>query len=103
MPGGMGENIERGGNDIGEGFWIGWISVLQLVQCAEQGASHAAGSMRPDRIGRDSFQSFSEYPNQLQVSLWVCHTERPRRGSNAQPPDSKSVTLSIELRGQYKF
>ena len=24
---------------------------------------------------------------------------RPRRGSNAQPPDSKSVTLSIELRG----
>ena len=26
-------------------------------------------------------------------------TERPRRGSNAQPPDSKSVTLSIELRG----
>ena len=24
----------------------------------------------------------------------------PRRGSNAQPPDSKSVTLSIELRGQ---
>ena len=25
---------------------------------------------------------------------------RPRRGSNAQPPDSKSVTLSIELRGR---
>ena len=27
---------------------------------------------------------------------------RPRRGSNAQPPDSKSVTLSIELRGRAK-
>ena len=25
---------------------------------------------------------------------------RPRRGSNSQPLDSKSITLSIELRGQ---
>ena len=27
---------------------------------------------------------------------------RPRRGSNSQPLDSKSITLSIELRGQSK-
>jgi hypothetical protein len=25
--------------------------------------------------------------------------QRPRRGSNSQPLDSKSITLSIELRG----
>lgn len=28
-------------------------------------------------------------------------TKRPRRGSNSEPTDSKSGTLSIELRGQY--
>jgi integrase len=33
------------------------------------------------------------------TSIIPPHIRRPRRDSNPQPPDSKSVTLSIELRG----
>ena len=38
----------------------------------------------------------------LQMSGVSSQVKVPRRGSKAQPPDSKSVTLSIELRGRAK-
>jgi hypothetical protein len=38
---------------------------------------------------------------EVQENAWgdMRIVKRPRRGSNSQPLDSKSITLSIELRG----
>jgi hypothetical protein len=62
--------------------------------------------MCPRRISRYAFQPVQQDADHFYFGcgLDIVRSQRyPRRGSNAQPPDSKSVTLSIELRGQYVY
>ena len=46
------------------------------------------------------FKTFNQHESYLMDFHWELKSKCPRRGSNAQPLDSKSITLSIELRGQ---
>ena len=81
------------------------FSHFELFQHFDQRASNAAGAVGPVRIDGDALQARQQQTDQFIVEVWGSHkkVERPRRGSNAQPADSKSVTLSIELRGQNKI
>jgi hypothetical protein len=98
---GVFENFECQCQGVRNCCLISWISPSCFLKDAEQGASDSACPVRPDRIGGDSFQPFGYHADYLQVRMPGGHGWwRPRRGSNAQPLDSKSITLSIELRGR---
>lgn len=74
-------------------------------------SSRARSRVPRTPLARCAQTESAEIRSRRSASRWIsCNSacgfgiyeeECPRCGSNAQPPDSKSVTLSIELRGQY--
>ena len=78
-----------------------WTCGTALPAHSSSGYAVPAKSARPDQVAvaRPAMRP-SQRTSRSYRSPTVSGARRPRRDSNAQPADSKSVALSIELRGR---
>lgn len=67
------EDPESRCEDIGDRTGVGRRLAARFIENTEQRSPHAAGAMRPDRIGGDALEAVGYHAEELQVGLWVLH------------------------------
>lgn len=70
---GLREDIQCGCDDKRNSLRVGLVTPFSLIQQPEQGPAHAAGAVRPDRIGGDALEALGQHADKVQVGSLGWH------------------------------
>ncbi len=87
------EDPESRCEDAGDRAGIGRRLAARFIENTEQRPSHAAGAMRPDRIGGDALEAIGYHAEELQVGLWVLHKDSAPGAGRTRNHQIRSLLL----------